>query len=222
MPPTLGQRLKHAREKRGLTLRDVEHTTRIPMAKLQDLEDDKLNTFGGMTYAKSFLRTYATLLDVSADDVLNQMKPPPLSGMRDYRYLVETQGLWIADRSDQRPLAQAPTLSGPGRSFVMAVMVCFGFSLLIGGGLLANAYFNAKPSATTVAQDDGAAAKSALDDGTAAPQGAYVSAADLADEQEFNVVGVSLTLVPDKTMPAPPKAQPVNETTAVPKAVPVR
>src|SRR5689334_17793772 len=99
MPPTLGQRLKHAREARGLSLRDVEHTTRIPVARLQDLEEDRLNTFGGMAYAKSFLRSYSTMLEVDAGEVLNQLKPPPLGGTRDYRYLVETQGPWLTDRN---------------------------------------------------------------------------------------------------------------------------
>jgi cytoskeleton protein RodZ len=88
MPPTLGQRLKHARDQRGLSLRDVEHATRIPVARLQDLEADRLNGLGGMTYARSFLRTYAALMEVHADDVLAKNNPPPLGVVRYYRYLV--------------------------------------------------------------------------------------------------------------------------------------
>jgi cytoskeletal protein RodZ len=224
MPPTLGQRLKYAREKRGLSLRDVQHTTRIPVARLQDLEEDKLNTFGGMTYAKCFLRTYATLLDVNADEVLEQMKPPPLGGARDYRYLVESHGPWIVDRSE-RYAGAYPSSLGPGKPFLLAVMVCVVLVVLVGGGLLASVMFNFKPASSP----DTTKAVGAEE------QQRYLTAGEL-EEPEFILQSVSVTVGPDNgvnsngnspaDLPAPPKAQvvedPAKPTPRVPKAIPVR
>lgn len=245
MPPTLGQRLKHAREKRGLSLRDVEHTTRIPVPRLQDLEDDKLNTFGGMTYAKCFLRTYATLLDVNAEEVLSQMQPPPLGGMRDYRYLVESQGLWVADLSERpaMPLAMAPL--NAGRPLMLAMAISLAFAVLIGGGVLANAYFHSKPematsTATPVPDHEGVRPKmlAAVEtvDSASLSRGAYLSPDQLGQEPEFSLFGVSLIVAPDRTGTAsppskavlvPPKAQavvepPHSKTIVPPKAEAVR
>jgi cytoskeleton protein RodZ len=211
MPPSLGQRLKHAREKRGLDLRDVQHTTRIPVARLQDLEEDKLNTFGGMTYAKSFLRTYANLLEVDAEDILSQIKPPPLGGARDYRYLVESQGPWIVDRGDrQSPMTSAPPLT-PGKSFLFAGLVCLAFGLLIGGAVLANAYFSSKTTASGTV-DPGAATSTST--GTAST--ATTNASSAAGEQDYTVQR-AITPSPAENNTQPPPAIPITP----PKAVPV-
>ncbi len=213
MPPTLGQRLKHAREKRGLTLRDIEHTSKIPVARLQDLEDDKLNGFGGMTYAKAFLRTYANFLGVNADEVLHQIQTPVLGGVRDYRYLVESHGPWITDKTYHHrhsPLPQntpAPNSGSgfaEGKSFLFAAIVCVAFALLIGGGVLANAYFGSKhPTANGANHSPGTDASAA--NGT-------VDAHVDGEDYEFSLFGVNITVVPDQV---------IDLVHPVPKAIPV-
>lgn len=240
MPPTLGQRLKHAREKRGLSLRDLEHSTRIPMARLQDLEDDNLNGFGGMAYAKSFLKSYASLLEVDADEVLSRMKPPPLGGVRDYRYLVESQGRWVTERRPhEAPLAPASGLNA-GRSFLFAAMVSVACAVLIGGGLIARAYFSSSPDAghsaqggtDSTASSTAATTRTPTADSGGLTGGAYVSPDQVKEQQEFTVSGVSVNVAPQdsvvlKAIPVPPKAQPVLEPpgrhpASPPKAEPVR
>lgn len=208
MPPTLGQRLKHAREKRGLTLLDLAHDTRIPLARLQDLEEDRLNSFGGMAYAKSFLKTYAALLEVSADDVLNQIQPPPLGGVRDYRYLVETHGPWVTEKSERRHHSLSLPALPEGKSFLFAALVCLAFGLLVGGGVLANAYFTSKAAA-----DAAPAGMDASGTTAASTAGSVVRPDQVGEESEFNVFGVSLTVAPEPEKPSvvPPKAQPVKE-----------
>lgn len=215
MPPTLGQRLKNAREKRGWSLLDLSHDTRIPLARLQDLEEDRLNSFGGMAYAKSFLKTYAALLEVPADDVLNQIQPPPLGGVRDYRYLVETHGPWVTEKSERRHTSHALPALPEGRSFLFAALVCLAFGLLVGGGVLANAYFTSKTAAASAPAGTDASGTTA-----ASTTGTVVRPDHVGEESEFNVFGVSLTVAPAVEKPSivPPKAQPVKDgptTTAV-------
>lgn len=133
MSPTLGQRLRQAREKKGLSLADIAHQTRIPAPRLKDMEEDNFNALGGMSYARSFVQTYADLLGVNADFVLEQMQPPPLGGKRDYRYLIESYGSWISKRSD---FAAPPAKRvSQGRS-PAAVLALASLVLLIGVGVM--------------------------------------------------------------------------------------
>ncbi len=58
----VGKSLREARERRGLTLVDVERATRIRGRYLGALEDERFDLIPGETYAKGFLRGYAELL----------------------------------------------------------------------------------------------------------------------------------------------------------------
>ncbi len=98
MPATFGQTLSAAREKRGLTLKDASHETRITEQRLHYLETDNYAAFGSMTYARSFIREYSTFLDVDASAVLKTLPTGVLGGSRDYRYLTQTHGPWVRDR----------------------------------------------------------------------------------------------------------------------------
>ena len=143
MPPTLGQRLKRAREKRGLTLVEISHSTKVPVRRLQDLEDDNLTRFGSLTYARSFLRSYADFLEVDADEVLGRMQAPPLGGARDYKYLLENHGPWIGDKDERTAMAPVTKVTA-ARSFTFAAVLCLACGLLIGVVMLGNAYFGGK------------------------------------------------------------------------------
>lgn len=133
MTLTLGQRLQHARKKKGLSLADVAHQTRIPVSRLKDMEDDNFNALGGMAYARGFVHTYAQLLEVNAESVLEQMQPPPLGGTRDYQYLTESYGAWINQQSNTS--AHPATAINKHRSSA-AVMAIASLVLLIGVGVL--------------------------------------------------------------------------------------
>ena len=228
MPPTLGQRLKHARERRGLSLRDVEHTTRIPVPRLQDLEDDKLNTFGGMTYAKCFLRTYATMLDVNADEVLEQIKPPPLSGARDYRYLVESHGPWVVDRRERQAMAASSPNLHPGKPFVIASLLGVAFVLAIVGSVVATTLFSPKTTTTSPTQGKEVTASSSspsASSGSSFSTQPYLPPDQLTEEVEFSLNDARVTVLQKKpdgsTTPiVPPKAVPVIDPPAKKKRQP--
>jgi cytoskeleton protein RodZ len=65
----VGQRLRNAREARGLSLDEIEAATRIRRRFLEAIEAEDFDQLPGPAYAKGFLRTYATYLGLPAEDV---------------------------------------------------------------------------------------------------------------------------------------------------------
>lgn len=108
MPATFGQLLTAAREKRGLSIEDAAHETRIPAQRLRLLESDNVAGFGSMTYARSFIRSYSEFLEVDATAFLHELPGGLLGGERDYRYLTQSQGPWLRERATVTDRVSAP------------------------------------------------------------------------------------------------------------------
>lgn len=56
---SIGERLRRAREEKGLALEDVASQTRIPIRHLQHIEREEWDALPAPTYAVGFLRSYA-------------------------------------------------------------------------------------------------------------------------------------------------------------------
>jgi cytoskeletal protein RodZ len=140
MTLTVGQRLHIARESKGLSLQDVAHQTRMPVQRLRDLEEDTYTTFGGLTYARTFLKDYSQLMGVDAHAVLDELHAPPLGGVNDYRYLVQSFGKWTRNRSSFSYARDNNNTSvmTKGRSMGLMAGIC-GAVMLIGVGMLVGA-----------------------------------------------------------------------------------
>ena len=79
-PSTIGVYLQWARSQKGLELSDVEEQTKIRTKYLQALETEEWDVFPGSAYARGFLATYAKLLGLDADALVDE-----------YRRQVETE-----------------------------------------------------------------------------------------------------------------------------------
>ena len=64
----IGASLAAARRARGLGLREAERLTCMRAKYLTALEEDRFDELPGRTYARAFLRTYATALGLRADE----------------------------------------------------------------------------------------------------------------------------------------------------------
>jgi cytoskeleton protein RodZ len=75
-PPNagIGAQLHAEREAQGLKLEQVSAETRIPMRHLQAIEAGDFASLPGRTYATGFSRTYAKLLGLDAEDVLERVR----------------------------------------------------------------------------------------------------------------------------------------------------
>ncbi len=79
-PTTIGVYLQWARTQKGLELSEVEERTKIRSKYLQALETEAWSVIPSSAYARGFLATYAKLLDLDADKLVDE-----------YRRQVETE-----------------------------------------------------------------------------------------------------------------------------------
>jgi cytoskeletal protein RodZ len=108
MTATFGRMLIAAREKRGLSIEDAAHETRIPAQRLRYLESGNIAAFGSLTYARSFMRQYSDFLEVDASSMLEELPEGALGGERDYRYLTQSQGPWLREPASRNERVTTP------------------------------------------------------------------------------------------------------------------
>lgn len=135
MASPLGQKLKAAREQRGLSLLDVSHATKIPVQRLHFLEQDNYAGFGSMAYARAFLRRYSDFLQINAEDMLNDLPGGVLGGPRDYRYLTENHGPWVASRAERVGRLSSPVAKRTSRRSPVPAGIFIFVLALVGTGI---------------------------------------------------------------------------------------
>jgi cytoskeleton protein RodZ len=70
----IGEVLKRARTRQGVEIREVEERTKIRTKYLRALESEDWDVLPSPAYAKGFLRTYAQLLGLDADAVVDEYR----------------------------------------------------------------------------------------------------------------------------------------------------
>jgi hypothetical protein len=88
--PRLGEWLREARQRKGLTFTEIERTTRINRHYLEALETEHFDVLPAPVYARGFLRSYARMLGLDPEMAVGMMpadlpRPPgldPLPGLR--------------------------------------------------------------------------------------------------------------------------------------------
>jgi len=72
--PTVGERLRAAREEKGLTLEDVAAQTRIPQRHLASIETAEWDSLPAPTYTLGFAKSYASIVGLDRADIGNQLR----------------------------------------------------------------------------------------------------------------------------------------------------
>jgi cytoskeletal protein RodZ len=70
---TVGEQLKKAREAQKLAMHDIVDMTKIRGDHLRALEEGNYSMFSAPVYIRGFVRTYATLLKLNTDEILEQL-----------------------------------------------------------------------------------------------------------------------------------------------------
>lgn len=218
MSSTLGQRLQQAREHRGLSLPDVAHQTRIPIHRLRELEEDNYNALGSVTYAKGHLRAYAELLGVDVNEVLEQMKTPPLGGVKNYRYLVESYGPLKAVSQSEHPAQDRTTVASGKSSFVTATVSAF--CIMVVGGVLGSAFLGQQQEETPAASGEVVTAPSSTTPSVTeleANPGPPQAATAMSPAGESPKASPQIEVRTADPVVTPPKALPVNDEAPTPR-----
>jgi cytoskeleton protein RodZ len=71
---TLGERLKRAREAKGMSLDDVASRTRIPIRHLQNIEREEWDALPAATYAVGFTRNYANAVGLDGAAMARELR----------------------------------------------------------------------------------------------------------------------------------------------------
>ncbi len=93
--PDIGNILREARIRKGLSLTDVETITKIRSKYLEALEEDDFEVLPGPTVVKGFLRSYAVFLKLDPDPLLAEYRSQ-------YEYHKEDIGALRTDLAQQR------------------------------------------------------------------------------------------------------------------------
>ncbi|MCP3026053.1 RodZ family helix-turn-helix domain-containing protein [Halobacillus sp. A5] len=70
----IGLRLREAREDKGLTLEEVQSTTKIQKRYLQAIEKNEFNVLPGKFYTRAFIREYASAVGLDPEQVMEDHK----------------------------------------------------------------------------------------------------------------------------------------------------
>jgi len=124
MSSTLGEKLRQAREERGISISEVAEQTRISSLYLEAIEKDDYKTLPGGIFNKGFVRSYAKYVGIDEQEAL-----------QDYsKIVVENE-----DKEEERNLSYRPevlTDDRPGSSLIPTVIFAVIILGMMTGGIL--------------------------------------------------------------------------------------
>jgi cytoskeletal protein RodZ len=101
---TVGEKLRGARERRGITLQDAAKATHIKINYLQELENDHPELLHSETQARGFLRLYTSYLGLNARELMAQWEDQAHQPPSDQPETKEVKRLTDADiASEENP-----------------------------------------------------------------------------------------------------------------------
>ena len=114
MVETVGKKLHQARLKRGLTIDEAAHATKLRPDKIAALENDDYTRFANNTYARGFLQIYARYLGVDVSDFARTLDNANPISVSEYQYLsnapVRREEPTILRHEERQPPSLAPLL----------------------------------------------------------------------------------------------------------------
>jgi cytoskeletal protein RodZ len=126
MAESIGEKLRLARETRGVALRDISEQTRISMRYLEAIESDDYRRLPGGIFNRSFIRAYAKFIGYDETQAIEDYA-------RTLRELGETD-----DESSSKPyksLVYSENNRSPLTTLVLALVILAVLSLCVWAGL---------------------------------------------------------------------------------------
>lgn len=173
-PMTVGEELKAARARMGMSLSDLAAETRVPMRHLESIERSEFSALPGHTYTVGFVRSYARALALDDIAIVNALRAE-LSGGRHERYEAPLQNYEPTDP------ARVPSKTLAWTAAAVAALVLAGYLIFRGYALAPTtapqtpaSVVTAVPTTTaptpiTALNDDAAAANVGIDEQASPP-----------------------------------------------------
>jgi cytoskeletal protein RodZ len=128
MTDSIGEKLRLARETRGIALRDISEQTRISMRYLEAIESDDYRRLPGGIFNRSFIRAYAKFVGYDEDQAIDDYsrtlrelgQPDEESEPKTFKSLVYTD-----DASHRSPL----------KNLLLAIVILAILTACVLGGL---------------------------------------------------------------------------------------
>jgi cytoskeletal protein RodZ len=158
MVESVGKKLNQARVKRGLSIDEAAHATRLRPDKIAALENDDYSRFANNIYAKGFLQIYARFLGVDVSDFARTLDNANPISVSDYQYL--------SNAPTPRPEAM-PVRNEERRPPSLAPLLVFLLIVAIGGGLLI--YENIRSTAQRLERNPTSDSNSSTEDPSTTP-----------------------------------------------------
>ena len=129
MSETIGEKLRLAREARGIALRDISEQTRISIRYLEAIETDDYRRLPGGIFNRSFIRAYAKFIGYDEHQALEdyartlrERGETDDEGSKSHQSLVYTEDGASGSRSSAKTL-------------ILAILILAALSLAVWGGL---------------------------------------------------------------------------------------
>lgn len=150
MAASLGEKLRQAREAKGLDLRDVADNTRIALNYLEAIEADNYKPLPGGIFNKGFVRSFAKAVGVDEKEAL-----------ADYTNLMARQGSLTVDEDNLPRRPEVLTNDRQGSSFgkiifALVILGLAGVGIYYGVQYMQQQALNAPPPATVTPTPDSA------------------------------------------------------------------
>src|SRR5205823_8938062 len=119
----VGARLREAREKRGVTLRQIANTTRIGVMSLEALERSDLSRLPGGIFTRAFIRAYAQEVGLDPErmiqDFLAELPPDSVVAISAHPAAMEDGEALESDRKAVATAMKLILVSLPIAAFVI-------------------------------------------------------------------------------------------------------
>ncbi|GAE24326.1 transcriptional regulator [Halalkalibacter wakoensis JCM 9140] len=121
----LGQHLKEVREQKGLSLDDLQRTTKIQRRYLLAIEEGRFDTLPGIFYARAFVKTYAEAIGLDPEPLFDQYRnelPNP-----------QKEAVTLPSRTERSKPAPAPKKRAKRGSFFPALIAVVFVGIIVVG-----------------------------------------------------------------------------------------
>ncbi|WP_300369747.1 helix-turn-helix domain-containing protein [Brachyspira sp.] len=99
---TIGQILKNAREKKGLTIEELEATTHIVAKFIKALENEEFDILPGEIYVKGFIKNLSDKLSLDADMVLERYNLQKNGNKSEQDLIKNSKGLKVIKKNKEQ------------------------------------------------------------------------------------------------------------------------